>query len=385
MRKLQDLEVNGKRVLVRVDFNIPIEDGRISDDYRIVTALPTIRYLLERQARVILMRHLGRPNGKVVEKLRLEPVAARLAELLEQPVNYVRDCIGPEVEQAAASLQNGQVLLLENLRFHPEEEKNNEDFARKLARLADCYINDAFSAAHRAHASTHAIAQLLPSAAGLLMEKEISALSQLETNPRHPFVVVLGGAKVSDKIGVINNLVNKADYLLIGGGMAFTFLKAQGIEIGRSLVEPERIEYAKELLIKAGDKIKLPVDVVVAEALKTGSAQKVVSCREIPADQMGLDIGPETIALFSQLISTARTVFWNGPLGAFEIPDFSRGTISIREAIAQNSGTTVIGGGDTANAVQECLDRFTHVSTGGGASLEFLEGRILPGVAVLTS
>ena len=351
MRKLQDLEVNGKRVLVRVDFNIPIEDGRISDDYRIVTALPTIRYLLERQARVILMSHLGRPNGKVVEKLRLEPVAARLAELLEQPVNYVRDCIGPEVEQAAASLQNGQVLLLENLRFHPEEEKNNEDFARKLARLADCYINDAFSAAHRAHASTHAIAQLLPSAAGLLMEKEISALSQLETNPRHPFVVVLGGAKVSDKIGVINNLVNKADYLLIGGGMAFTFLKAQGIEIGRSLVEPERIEYAKELLIKAGDKIKLPVDVVVAEALKTGSAQKVVSCREIPADQMGLDIGPETIALFSQLISTARTVFWNRPLGAFEIPDFSRGTISIREAIAQNSGTTVIGGGDTANAV----------------------------------
>jgi phosphoglycerate kinase len=383
MRKLQDLEVNGKRVLVRVDFNIPIEDGRISDDYRIVTALPTIRYLLERQARVILMSHLGRPNGKVVEKLRLEPVAFRLAELLEQPVDYVRDCIGPEVEQAAASLRNGHVLLLENLRFYPEEEKNDEDFARKLAGLADCYINDAFSAAHRAHASTHAIAHLLPSAAGLLMEKEISALGQLETKPRHPFVVILGGAKVSDKIGVINNLIDKADYLLIGGGMAFTFLKAQGIEIGRSLVEPEKIEYAKELLLKAGGKIKLPVDVVVAEALKTGIAQRVVSSNEIPADQMGLDIGPETIDLFSQLIGTARTVFWNGPLGAFEIPDFSRGTISIREAIAQNTGTTVIGGGDTANAVQECLNRFTHVSTGGGASLEFLEGRTLPGVAVL--
>lgn len=383
MRKLQDLEVSGRRVLVRVDFNIPLEDGKISDDYRIVTAIPTIRYLLEKKARVILMSHLGRPNGQVVEKLRLGPVAQKLEELLNQPVIYIKDCIGPQVEEANANLAEGSILLLENLRFYPEEENNDQAFAQKLANLADCYVNDAFSAAHRAHASTHAVAHLLPNAAGLLMEKEVLALGQLAINPQHPFVVILGGAKVSDKIGVINNLIDKADYLLIGGGMAFTFLKAQGIEIGKSLVEAEKLAYACELLLKAGEKIKLPTDVIVAENLTAGIPKRTVNIRNIPADQMGLDIGTDTIDRFSRIINSASTIFWNGPVGAFETPDFSEGTFAIRKAIALNPGTTVIGGGDTASAVQDCLDSFTHVSTGGGASLEFLEGRILPGIAVL--
>lgn len=385
MRKLQDLEVKGRRVLVRVDFNIPLEAGKISDDYRIVTALPTIRYLLKQEARVILISHLGRPNGKVNEKMRLEPVAQRLEELLNQPVIYVPDCIGPAAEEAAAALPEGGILLLENLRFYPEEEEDDPAFAQKLADLAECYVNDAFSAAHRAHASTHSVAKLLPSAAGFLMEKEVSALGQLAIDPRHPFVVILGGAKVSDKIGVINNLIDKADSLLIGGGMAFTFLKAQGIEIGQSLVETEKLTYARELLQKAGTKIKLPSDVVTAETLAAGVPKQTVPVQKIPAAQMGLDIGPDTIALFAGIIGSASTIFWNGPLGAFETPDFAQGTTAICQAIAQNSGTTVIGGGDTANAVQECLGRFTHVSTGGGASLEFLEGRVLPGIAVLNN
>ncbi len=383
MKKLQNLEVSGKKVLVRVDFNIPIENEQISDDYRIVTALPTIRFLLEQKARIILMSHLGRPKGKIVEKLRLGPVAKRLEELLEKPVLYIKDCIGTEVENAVASLSEGDILLLENLRFYPEEEKNEETFARKLAQIADCYVNDAFSAAHRAHASTHAVAKMLPSAAGFLMQKEVMALGQLAANPQHSFAVILGGAKVSDKIGVINNLIDKADYLLIGGGMAFTFLKAQGISIGKSLLEAEKIDYARKLLERAGDKIILPVDVVVAETLAPGVAQKVVTIKEIPPNQMGLDIGPQTINLFSEIIQKANTIFWNGPVGAFEIPDFSRGTFAIRDAIAHNRGTTVIGGGDTANAVQDLVDQFTHVSTGGGASLEFLEGRPLPGIKVL--
>lgn len=383
MKKLQDLEISDKKVLVRVDFNIPIEDEKISDDYRIVTAIPTIRYLLERKARVILMSHLGRPNGKVVDKLRLGPVARRLEELLDQPVIYLKDCIGPEVEQTVAALPEGSILLLENLRFYPEEEKNDPAFAQKLANLADCYVNDAFSAAHRAHASTHAVAKLLPSAAGFLMQKEVDALGQLETNPEHPFVVILGGAKVSDKIGVINNLIDKADFLLIGGGMAFTFLRAQGKEIGKSLVETEKIDYARKMLEKAGTKIKLPVDVVIAETLTAQVPQEIVDVNDIPTNQMGLDIGPETIKQFAGIISNASTIFWNGPAGAFEIPDFSKGTFSIRDAIALNPGTTIIGGGDTANAVQDLVDKFTHVSTGGGASLEFLEGRPLPGIAVL--
>jgi phosphoglycerate kinase len=383
MKKLQDLEVSGKRVMVRVDFNIPIEDGKINDDYRIVTAIPTIRYLLEKQARVILISHLGRPNGKVVEKLRLGPVAKKLEELLDQPVVYIEDCVGPKVEEAVAALTEGGVILLENLRFYPEEESNDASFAQKLASLADCYVNDAFSAAHRAHASTYAVARLLPNAAGFLMEKEVSALGQLETNPQHPFVVILGGAKVSDKIGVINNLIDKADFLLIGGGMAFTFLKAQGIEIGKSLLEKDKIDYARELLQKAKQKIILPNDVIVAKTLTAGIPILEVNVQEIPTDQMGLDIGTNTITEFIKIISTANTIFWNGPVGAFETPDFSKGTFAIRDAIAQNPGTTVIGGGDTASAVQDCLDNFTHVSTGGGASLEFLEGRILPGIAAL--
>lgn len=383
MRKLQTLDVNSKRVLVRVDFNIPLENGKISDDYRIITALPTIKYLQEQKARIILMSHLGRPKGKIVDELRLAPVAQRLEELLGQPIKYINDCIGPQAEEAAASLGEGDILLLENLRFYPQEEKNDKEFAQKLAKLADCYVNDAFSAAHRAHASTQGVAQLLPNAAGFLMEKEVSILKQLQNSPEHPFVLIFGGAKVSDKIETIDNLIDKADTLLIGGGMAFTFLQAKGIEIGKSLVETEKVNYAKELLEKAGEKIKLPVDVVVAESLSTGLSTEIVSIKNIPPDKMGLDIGPESIASFSEIINTAKTIFWNGPVGAFEIPEFSKGTFAIREAIIQNSGTTVIGGGDTANAVQDCLDSFTFVSTGGGASLEFLAGKILPGVAAL--
>lgn len=385
MRSIKDLDVAGKKVLVRVDFNVPLQNNQVADDYRLITAFPTIRYLLEKKARIILLSHLGRPEGKIVEKLRLAPVAKRVQELLGYPVQYVNDCIGPAVQEAVSRLKEGDILLLENLRFYPGEEKNDPDFARELAKLGEVYINDAFSAAHRAHASTYALARLLPSGAGFLMEKEVNALSKIKDSPDHPFVVVLGGAKVSDKIGIINNLIDKADYLLIGGGMAFTFLCAQNTPTGKSLVETDKITYASELLKRAGEKIILPVDVIAAPAIEENAPWQEVSVNEIPPEWMGLDIGSQTIAKFVEIIGQARSVFWNGPVGVFEIAAFSRGTHAIREAIAANKKTTVIGGGDTASAVADCLDRFTHVSTGGGASLEFLEGRVLPGIAALES
>lgn len=383
MRLLKDLELTGKRVLVRVDFNVPLVNGTIEDDYRLLTAFPTIKYLIEKNARIILISHLGRPDGKVNDKLRLGPVARRVEELLQEPVRYIDDCVGPRVQDAVNGLKAREILLLENLRFYPGEESNDEEFAKQLASLADCFVNDAFSAAHRAHASTYSLSRLLPSAAGFLMQKEVEALSRIVSNPRHPFVVILGGAKVSDKIGVINNLMERAEKLLIGGGMAFTFLKAQGKEIGRSLVENDRLEYASDLLRRAGDKIVLPLDVVAAPSLSSDARTRTVSVDEIPPDWMGLDIGPLSIDRFVSEIASAQSVFWNGPLGAFETPAFANGTFAVRDAIARNKGTTVIGGGDTAAAVADCLDRFTHVSTGGGASLEFLEGRNLPGIAAL--
>ncbi|MDT7971646.1 MAG: phosphoglycerate kinase [Armatimonadota bacterium] len=388
LRTIRDVDVQGKRVLVRVDFNVPIENGKVLDDWRLRATLPTIRYLTERGAKVILLSHLGRPKGKRDEQFSLRPVAQRLSELLGQPVQFADDCVGEVAEQAVARLQAGEVLLLENLRFHAGEEANDDSFAQQLARLGDVFVNDAFGAAHRAHASVHAITKFLPSYAGLLMEREVTHLSRLLEAPEKPFVAVLGGAKVSDKIGVIRNLLTKVDALLIGGAMAFTFLKAQGYETGKSLVEADKLDLANALLGEAREKgveLVLPVDVVVAESDAEDAATQVVPVTAIPADKAGYDIGPETANLFAERIRTAKTVFWNGPMGRFERTPFKAGTKAIAEALAQCSGTTVVGGGETAAAAFEfgIADKVTHVSTGGGAALELLEGRELPGIAVL--
>jgi len=388
LRTIRDADVQGKRVLVRVDFNVPIESGKVLDDWRLRATLPTIRYLTERGAKVILLSHLGRPKGKRDEQFSLRPVAQRLSELLGQPVQFADDCVGEVAEQAVARLQAGEVLLLENLRFHAGEEANDDSFAQQLARLGDVFVNDAFGAAHRAHASVHAITKFLPSYAGLLMEREVTHLSRLLEAPEKPFVAVLGGAKVSDKIGVIRNLLTKVDALLIGGAMAFTFLKAQGYETGKSLVEADKLDLANALLGEAREKgveLVLPVDVVVAESDAEDAATQVVPVTAIPADKAGYDIGPETANLFAERIRTAKTVFWNGPMGRFERTPFKAGTKAIAEALAQCSGTTVVGGGETAAAAFEfgIADKVTHVSTGGGAALELLEGRELPGIAVL--
>ncbi len=388
LRTVRDADVQGKRVLVRVDFNVPIENGKVLDDWRLRATLPTIRYLTERGAKVILLSHLGRPKGKRDEQFSLRPVAQRLSELLGQPVQFADDCVGEVAEQTVAQLQAGEVLLLENLRFHAGEEANDDSFAQQLARLGDVFVNDAFGAAHRAHASVHAITKFLPSYAGLLMEREVTHLSRLLEAPEKPFVAVLGGAKVSDKIGVIRNLLTKVDALLIGGAMAFTFLKAQGYETGKSLVEADKLDLANALLGEAREKgveLVLPVDVAVAESDAEDAATQVVPATAIPADKAGYDIGPETANLFAERIRTAKTVFWNGPMGRFERTPFKAGTKAIAEALAQCSGTTVVGGGETAAAAFEfgIADKVTHVSTGGGAALELLEGRELPGIAVL--
>ncbi|MDT7896953.1 MAG: phosphoglycerate kinase [Armatimonadota bacterium] len=388
LRTIRDVDVQGKRVLVRVDFNVPIENGKVLDDWRLRATLPTIRYLTERGAKVILLSHLGRPKGKRDEQFSLRPVAQRLSELLGQPVQFADDCVGEVAEQAVARLQAGEVLLLENLRFHAGEEANDDSFAQQLARLGDVFVNDAFGAAHRAHASVHAITKFLPSYAGLLMEREVTHLSRLLEAPEKPFVAVLGGAKVSDKIGVIRNLLTKVDALLIGGAMAFTFLKAQGYETGKSLVEADKLDLANALLGEAREKgveLVLPVDVVVAESDAEDAATQVVPVTAIPADKAGYDIGPETANLFAERIRTAKTVFWNGPMGRFERTPFKAGTKAVAEALAQCSGTTVVGGGETAAAAFEfgIAEKVTHVSTGGGAALELLEGRELPGIAVL--
>ncbi len=390
MRKktIDDVDVRGKRVLVRVDFNVPLEHGRITDDTRIRAALPTIRALQERGAKVILASHLGRPDGKVVEELRLRPVAERLAQLLGTPVAMAPDCIGPEVQRAIDALQPGEVLLLENVRFHPEEEANDPAFAQALASLADLYVNDAFGTAHRAHASTEGVAHYLPAVAGKLMEREIEVMGRALTQPERPFVAIIGGKKVSDKIGVLSNLLEKADRLLIGGAMANTFLAAKGIKLGRSYVETEAIPTAKNLLEQAaaaGKQLLLPVDCVVATGLERGAAHETTSIHHVPPDRMVVDIGPRTAGLFAHVVEGAKTVVWNGPMGVFEVPPFDAGTRRVAEALTRVKGTTIVGGGDSVAALEQAglAERVTHVSTGGGASLEFLEGRTLPGVAAL--
>ncbi|SHE28926.1 phosphoglycerate kinase [Desulfofundulus australicus DSM 11792] len=389
LKTIRDLEVTGKRVLVRVDFNVPLDgEGNVADDTRIRAALPTIQYLLEKQARVILVSHLGRPKGKVDERYRLDPVARRLSELLGRPVVKVDDCIGDEPRRAVQEMQPGDVILLENVRFHPGEEKNEEKFARQLAELADVYVNDAFGTAHRAHASTEGVAHFLPAAAGFLMEKEINMLGQALSNPGRPFVAILGGAKVSDKIGVIENLLGKVNTLLIGGGMANTFLAARGLALGKSLVETDKVALAGDLINraqKAGVKLLLPVDLVVARAAQPDAEPKVVPVDAVPEDWMALDIGPETVKNYVAEVRDAGTVIWNGPMGVFEMAPFAAGTFELARALAESKATTIVGGGDTAAAVEKAgvAGRMSHVSTGGGASLEFLEGKTLPGVAVL--
>ncbi len=393
MKKLSinDIEVKGKRVLVRVDFNVPVdEEGRITDDRRIRAALPTIENLSGRGAKVILVSHFGRPKGSVNPKYRMDNIARRLQELAGKEVVKVDDCIGPEVKKAVESLPEGGLLLLENVRFYKEEEANEAGFAQKLAELADIYVNDAFGTAHRAHASTAGVAAYLkPAVAGFLMEKEIRIMGKALANPERPFVAILGGAKVADKLGVITNLLEKVDSLLIGGGMAYTFLKAKGLEIGRSLLDPERLDFCREMIAaaeKRGIKLLLPRDVVAADAIKNPSVVKVVSAEAIPAELYGLDIGPEAVKEYTAEIKQARTVIWNGPMGVFEEPQFANGTKEIAKALADSTATTIIGGGDSAAAVElfGLADKMTHISTGGGASLEFLEGKELPGVAVLT-
>jgi len=385
-KTIRDVPVSGKRVLVRVDFNVPLEGGEVRDDTRIVAAVPTIRYLLDHKARVILASHLGRPKGKPTPEFSLRPVAKRLGELLGMPVAFVGECVGPEAEAAVAALKPGEVLMLENLRFHAEEEANDPEFSRKLAALADLYVNDAFGTAHRAHASTAGVAAYLPAVAGFLMEKEIDYLSRALEAPSRPFVAILGGAKISDKIGVVKNLLGKVDRLLIGGGMANTFLKAQGYDVAESLVEEDSVAIAKELLAQGAGRILLPTDAVVANAFAADAEAKVVPVGQVPAGWRILDIGPETVKAYSKALRGAKTVVWNGPMGVFEFPRFAEGTFAIAHALAKLPGAvTIIGGGDSAAAVEQAgvADKVSHVSTGGGASLEFLEGKTLPGVAAL--
>lgn len=388
-KTIEDIDVQGKKVLVRVDFNVPLNDkGEITDETRIQAALPTIQYLLDHGAKVILASHLGRPKGEVKPEFSLAPVAKRLDEILNTKVIFAKDCVGKAAQDAVASMENGQVVLLENLRFHKEETANDPQFAKELASLADIYVNDAFGTSHRAHASTAGVAEYLPAVAGYLIGKELSIIGKALDDPARPFIAILGGAKVSDKIGVIENLLTKVDCLIIGGGMANTFVKAQGFEMGKSLVDDERLGLALELMDKAkkkGIKIMLPSDFVVAKELKAGVETHVVPVDNIPADSMALDIGPSTRIIFSTEIKRAKTVIWNGPMGVAEIPEFAGGTKAIAEAMAASSATTIIGGGDSAAAVKKLgfADKMSHISTGGGASLEFLEGKELPGVAVL--
>lgn len=390
---LKDIDLAGKRVLVRVDFNVPLdkETGEVSDDTRIVAALPTINEIIERGGKAILVSHLGRPKGKRDPKYSLEKVAKRLQSLIGKPVTFVPDCIGEEVEKAVSKMNNGDILLLENVRFYSEEEKNDPDFSRRLSSIADIHVNDAFGTAHRGHASNVGVARYLTSVPGFLMQKEIEMLGMAIENPEHPYVVILGGAKVSDKIGVITNLLEKADRILIGGAMMFTFLKAQGKSVGDSLVEEDKIDLAREILQKARDRnveFVLPVDTVVAKEIAAGSESKVVDLEEgVPAGWKGLDIGPSTIELFNKKLSDAKTVVWNGPMGVFEIDDFAKGTESIAKTLASlNDAVTIIGGGDSAAAINKfgLAEKVSHVSTGGGASLEMLEGKEMPGIKSLS-
>jgi phosphoglycerate kinase len=385
-KTIRDINVALKRVLVRVDFNVPQDKaGNITDDTRIRAAVPTIQYLRDKGAKVILCSHLGRPKGKVAEEFRLTPVAKRLSELLGAPVIKTEDCIGPEVEKAVAAMKPGDVLLLENLRFHAQEEANDPAFAKQLASVADIYVNDAFGTAHRAHASTEGVTHFLPAVAGFLMERELNFLGKATAEPTRPYVAILGGAKVSDKIAVIENLLPKVDQLIVGGGMANTFFKAQGYEVGASLVEDDNVELAKELLKRGGKKLLLPVDVVVADAFAADARHQTVAADKVPAGWRILDIGPASVTKFAAVLKKARTVVWNGPMGVFEFPAFAAGTVALAKALAESGATSIIGGGDSAAAVEQAgvADKITHISTGGGASLEFLEGKVLPGVAAL--
>ncbi|MBX3047829.1 MAG: phosphoglycerate kinase [Anaerolineales bacterium] len=384
-KTIADIEPRGQRVLVRVDFNVPIDNGVVQDDTRIRAALPTINNLLERGAAVLLCSHLGRPKDEPDPQYSLKPVADYLATLVSAPVKFCPECVGPEAEAAATALQPGEILLLENTRFYPGETKNDPQMATQLAKLADIYVNDAFGSAHRAHASTEGVAKHLPAVAGLLMEQEIRYLGQALAEPRRPFVAILGGAKVSDKIGVIRNLLTKADQLLIGGGMANTFLKALGYALGDSLVEAEAVETAKGLLAEDGDKLHLPVDVVIADAFDASAQHKTIATGDVPEGWRILDIGAQTTAAFSEQVAKAGTVVWNGPMGVFEMKPFAAGTFALAQAVADSSADSIIGGGDSVAAVQQSglADKITHISTGGGASLEMLEGKLLPGLAAL--
>lgn len=389
-KTVRDIDVNGKKVFVRCDFNVPMDNGQITDDRRIRGALPTIQYLIENNAAVILASHLGRPKGKPDMAYSLKVVAERLSELLGKPVNFVSepDVTGPGTKAAASTLEPGSVMMIENVRFRKEETDNDEEFSRELASLAEIFVNDAFGTAHRAHCSTAGIADYIPAVSGLLMEKEIRAFGDMLESPKRPFTAVLGGSKVSDKIPLINNLLDKVDRIIIGGGMAFTFAKAMGNEVGKSLLEEDKLQMTLELLEKArskGVEILLPVDVVCAAEFKNDSPAKIVKISEIPADMMGLDIGPETEKLYSDAIIDSATVVWNGPMGVFEMDNFAGGTKAVAKAMNECSGITVVGGGDSAAAVRkfDLESGITHISTGGGASLEFLEGKVLPGVACL--
>ncbi|MBD7937013.1 MULTISPECIES: phosphoglycerate kinase [Cytobacillus] len=388
-KSVKDVELKGKRVFCRVDFNVPMKEGQITDETRIRAAIPTINYLIDQGAKVILASHLGRPKGQVVEELRLTPVAERLSALLGKNVAYADEAYGEKVEQAVDGLEEGDVLLLENVRFYPGEEKNDPELAKAFAQLADVYVNDAFGAAHRAHASTEGIAHHIPAVSGLLMEKELEVLGKALSNPDRPFTAIIGGAKVKDKIDVIDNLLDKVDNLIIGGGLAFTFVKAQGHDIGNSLLEEDKLELAKTFMQKAEEKgvnFLMPIDAVVADRFAEDADSKTVAINEIPAEWMALDIGPETANLYSEVIADSKLVIWNGPMGVFEMDQFAGGTKAVAEALAEANDTySVIGGGDSAAAVEKFhfADRMSHISTGGGASLEFMEGKALPGVVAL--
>lgn len=388
-KTIEDIAVAGKKVLVRCDFNVPLDENKnITDENRLNGALPTIKYLVAQGAKVILCSHLGRPKGEFNEKYSLAPVAKRLSEMLGQEVKMAADVIGDSAKELVAGLKDGEVMLLENVRYHKEEEKNDAEFSKKLAEFADVYVNDAFGTAHRAHASTAGVAAYIPAVCGYLIQKEIEIMGGALSNPERPFVAILGGAKVSDKIGVIENLLEKVDYLIIGGGMAYTFLKAKGYEIGTSICEDEKLDLARSLMEKAqakGVELLLPIENVCASEFSNDAERKIVPSDNMPSDFMGMDIGPKTIELFSEVISKAKTVIWNGPMGVFEFSNFAEGTKAVAKAVAESGAITIIGGGDSAAAVEQLgyADKMTHISTGGGASLEFLEGIELPGIAAL--
>lgn len=384
-KTVRDIDLNGKRVLMRVDFNVPMQDGKVTDDKRIRAALPTIRYILDQGASLILMSHLGRPKSASDSEFSLRPAAEVLSSLLGIPVKMAPDTVGSEVETMVKDLQPGEVLMLENTRFHPEEEKNDVEFAKQLSVLGEVYVNDAFGSAHRAHASTEAVARFLPAVSGFLMEQELEYLGRAVSNPEHPYVAILGGAKISDKIDVVETLLSKADKLIIGGGMANTFLAAQGLNMQDSLVETSSLDTAKSILEKAGDKLILPVDAVIADKFDANANTQVVDVDKIPAGWRMLDVGPKTLEVYKRALDGAKLIVWNGPVGVFEMPKFAEGTFALAKMLADSGATTVIGGGDSASAVKKAgvAKQMTHVSTGGGASLEFLEGKELPGVAAL--